>query len=100
MGNPFIMDWLVLLKWINIGKRDRGVLLKSKIYCALFFFQAMHQGASDIHFYRKKDRVLIFYRIDGKLIQMQSLDLSVAVNLISQLKLRANLDISEFLAHE
>ena len=58
-------------------------------------FNAVKEGASDIHVEPQENKVIIRYRIDGVLFEAMSPPHHMFSALISRLKIMANLDISE-----
>jgi type IV pilus assembly protein PilB len=58
-------------------------------------FDAIKQGASDIHIEPKEKALKIRYRIDGILFEAMNPPYSMAAAICSRLKIMANLDISE-----
>lgn len=56
---------------------------------------AFESAASDIHFEPYEERCRVRFRIDGKLIERAGIDKSDYMALVNQIKIRANLDISE-----
>ncbi len=58
-------------------------------------FDAIKQGASDIHIEPKEKALKIRYRIDGVLFESMNPPHSMAAAVTSRLKIMANLDISE-----
>ncbi len=58
-------------------------------------FQAIRDQASDIHLEPFADDFKVRYRVDGSLYEIESPPLSLAVPLISRVKVMANLDIAE-----
>lgn len=56
--------------------------------------KALFHQATDVHFSRKSDEMMVSFRIDGGLQPIQTLNRSVADLLVSQIKLRSNLDVS------
>ena len=57
--------------------------------------EAFDEYASDIHFEPYEERCRIRLRIDGKLIEKYVLDRSDYASIVNQIKIMANLDISE-----
>lgn len=57
--------------------------------------EAFACSASDIHFEKYEERCRIRFRIDGKLIERYVLEGSDYIALVNQIKIKANLDISE-----
>ena len=58
-------------------------------------FQAIRDKASDIHLEPFEDEFKVRYRVDGTLYEMEAPPPSLAVPLISRVKVMANLDIAE-----
>lgn len=58
-------------------------------------FDAIKQGASDIHIEPKEKALKIRYRIDGILFEAMSPPYAMHAAIVSRLKIMANLDISE-----
>lgn len=61
----------------------------------LILLTAIKAQASDIHFEPFEDTFKVRYRVDGVLYEMESPPLSIALPLVSRIKVLANLDISE-----
>lgn len=61
----------------------------------LVLLTAIKAQASDIHFEPFEDTFKVRYRVDGVLYEMESPPLSIALPLVSRIKVLANLDISE-----
>ena len=61
----------------------------------LVLFQAVQDGASDIHFEPFEDEFKIRYRVDGALYEMSPPPKHLAIPVTSRIKVMANLDISE-----
>ncbi len=57
--------------------------------------QAVTSGASDINIRPEKDRVNVFYRIDGKMQFVRTLHRSLLPALVSRIKITGQMDISE-----
>lgn len=57
--------------------------------------QAIHQGASDIHIEPLEKYVRLRYRIDGELVEQNSIPLQLRAQIISRLKIMAGMDIAE-----
>lgn len=57
--------------------------------------QAVTKGASDINIRPEKDRVNVFYRIDGKLQYARTMSRSLLPALVSRIKITGQMDISE-----
>jgi type IV pilus assembly protein PilB len=58
-------------------------------------FDAIKQGASDIHIEPKEKALKIRYRIDGVLFEAMNPPHTMQAAVVSRLKIMANLDISE-----
>jgi type IV pilus assembly protein PilB len=58
-------------------------------------FEAIKQGASDIHIEPKEKALKIRYRVDGLLFETMSPPAAMQAAIVSRLKIMANLDISE-----
>ncbi len=58
-------------------------------------YQAVRDQASDIHFKPFEHELKVRYRVDGVLYELEPPPLSLAVPLISRIKVMANLDIAE-----
>src|SRR4051812_10164424 len=58
-------------------------------------FQAAEEGASDIHFEPQEDSLLVRFRIDGVLREMQRVPKQTAAGVITRFKVLAKLDIAE-----
>ncbi|RMG28531.1 MAG: type II secretion system protein GspE [Gammaproteobacteria bacterium] len=59
------------------------------------FEEAVRAGASDIHVEPFRDRLVVRYRIDGRLQQVDSPPFELAGGIVSRIKLIAQLDIAE-----
>lgn len=57
--------------------------------------QAITMGASDVHLEPSKNKLSLRFRVDGRLITHEPLELSLLPNLVSYLKITSNLDIAE-----
>ncbi len=57
--------------------------------------QAVNNGASDINIRPEKDRVNVFYRIDGKMQFVRTLHKSLLPALVSRVKITGRMDIAE-----
>ena len=64
-------------------------------FVSLVLSQAVADRASDIHFEPFEDEFKIRYRVDGALYEMSTPPKTLALPVISRLKVMANLDISE-----
>lgn len=59
-------------------------------------YDSLKQKASDIHIEVREDKLLVFYRIDGSLINVMNLKGKIYTEqIISRIKILSNLDISE-----
>jgi len=58
-------------------------------------FDAIKQGASDIHIEPHEKRLVVRYRIDGVLFEAMNPPCAMTAPVVSRLKIMANLDISE-----
>ncbi len=56
---------------------------------------AVAQRASDIHLEPKPDMLLVRLRVDGALVDVQPIALSIAPNVVSRVKVLAKMDIAE-----
>ncbi len=57
--------------------------------------EALKQNASDIHFEPQKDKFCIRFRVDGVLRKINLFSKSLSLQIISRIKVLANLDIAE-----
>ncbi len=57
--------------------------------------QAATDGASDIHFEPQEDALMVRYRIDGVLLEMQRIPKRMAIGVTTRLKVLSRLDIAE-----
>ena len=57
--------------------------------------RAVHAHASDIHLEPKRDRMNVRFRVDGEMIEEQSVPLDIAPEVISRIKVLARMDIAE-----
>ncbi|MGZ6969776.1 MAG: GspE/PulE family protein [Acidimicrobiia bacterium] len=58
-------------------------------------FQAAEDGASDIHFEPQEDSLVVRYRVDGVLQEVQRIPKRMAAGVTTRLKVLAKLDIAE-----
>jgi type IV pilus assembly protein PilB len=58
-------------------------------------FQAAEDGASDIHFEPQEDALVVRFRIDGVLQEMQRIPKRLTAGVVTRLKVLAKLDIAE-----
>ena len=56
--------------------------------------RAVRESASDVHFYRKSDRLSIWFRIDGKLVEIVNVSEAIGDTLLAQAKFRSDMDVS------
>jgi general secretion pathway protein E len=75
---------------LNIASKAPVIKLVNKI-----FFQAVHSRASDIHIEPYENDVRIRFRIDGVLHNVFTLPRQHSAELVSRLKIMANLNIAE-----
>ena len=57
---------------------------------------AIRMGASDVHVEPRSDRVDIRYRVDGELMKVRDIPLSLLPMFVTRLKIMADMDIVEF----
>jgi len=57
--------------------------------------RAVRAHASDIHLEPKRDRMNVRFRVDGEMIEEQSVPLDIAPEVISRIKVLARMDIAE-----
>ena len=57
--------------------------------------QAVMRGASDINIRPEKDKVSVYYRVDGKIQFVRTLSRSILPALVSRVKITGQMDISE-----
>jgi general secretion pathway protein E len=57
--------------------------------------RAANLGASDIHLEPKRDRMQVRFRIDGTMVEQPSIELEVAPQVVSRIKVLSRMDISE-----
>src|SRR5437899_4295306 len=58
-------------------------------------FQAAEDGASDIHFEPQEDALLVRFRVDGVLQEVQRIPKRMMAGVVTRLKVLAKLDIAE-----
>lgn len=58
-------------------------------------FEALQQGASDVHFQPAPDHVLVRYRLDGALVEAHRLDLRLLGPVSTRIKVLGRLDVAE-----
>jgi general secretion pathway protein E len=61
----------------------------------LIIFEALLQGASDVHIQPVRGRTLVRYRLDGVLHTVRELPLSLASAVVSRVKIMSRLDVAE-----
>ncbi len=61
----------------------------------LLILQALQRRASDIHLEFAKTHLLVRYRIDGVLQEMQRIPMNVAPSVVSRIKIMCKMDITE-----
>ena len=76
------------LKNIIFGTEDKSLE-------EILIFNAIIDKASDIHLEPQKNYVNVRYRINGTLILVHKIDTSEYITLVSKIKLKANMDITE-----
>jgi general secretion pathway protein E/type IV pilus assembly protein PilB len=57
--------------------------------------RAVRAKASDVHLEPKRDRLVVRFRVDGEMIEEQSVPVDVALELVSRIKVLARMDIAE-----
>jgi general secretion pathway protein E/type IV pilus assembly protein PilB len=57
--------------------------------------RAVRAKASDIHLEPKRDRLNVRFRVDGEMVEEQSVPLDIALEVISRVKVLARMDIAE-----
>ena len=57
--------------------------------------RAARAKASDVHLEPKRDRLNVRFRVDGEMIEEQSVPLDIALEVISRVKVLARMDIAE-----
>ena len=77
--------------------RNRGVvsLTRGKGFLYDLIEEAYREHASDIHLESYEDRCRVRFRIDGKLLERHVIEKGNYATLVNQVKILANLDISE-----
>jgi type IV pilus assembly protein PilB len=58
-------------------------------------FQAAEDGASDVHFEPQEDALLVRFRVDGVLLEVQRIPKRMMAGVLTRLKVLAKLDIAE-----
>ena len=57
--------------------------------------RAVRAHASDIHLEPKRDRMNVRFRVDGEMIEEQSVPLDISPEVVSRIKVLARMDIAE-----
>src|SRR5882762_5818002 len=57
--------------------------------------RAVKAHASDIHLEPKRDRLNVRFRVDGEMIEEQSIPLDISQEVVSRIKVLARMDIAE-----
>jgi general secretion pathway protein E/type IV pilus assembly protein PilB len=57
--------------------------------------RAVRAKASDVHLEPKRDRLQVRFRIDGEMVEEQSVPIEIALEVISRIKVLARMDIAE-----
>ena len=57
--------------------------------------RAARAHASDIHLEPKRDRLVVRFRVDGEMVEEQSVPLDIAPEVLSRIKVLARMDIAE-----
>ncbi|WP_196137145.1 GspE/PulE family protein [Aliikangiella sp. G2MR2-5] len=74
----------------NLGKQKGVIRLMQSI-----IVEAISRGASDIHLHPRKDHLDLLLRLDGNLVPIRQINLSLHQALISRIKILGRMDISE-----
>ena len=94
-----VIDSLVIKKALSIYYRKNNDAPKLVSYGNDFLedliFEAKHINASDIHIEIYEDDVRVRLRIDGQLIEKNHIKKDNYLELINQIKIKSNLDITE-----
>jgi general secretion pathway protein E len=61
----------------------------------LILFEALLRGASDVHVQPARDKTIVRYRLDGALHTVRELPGSLAVAVVTRIKVMAGLDVAE-----
>ena len=75
---------------LNVSDRAPVIKLVNVI-----LFEAVQQGASDVHLQAYEDRVVARFRIDGVLFDTHELPVGVRDEMVSRIKIMANMNIAE-----
>jgi type IV pilus assembly protein PilB len=76
----------------NTDEEDSGPLVK---LVNSIIFQAVDEGASDVHFLPQPDGLLVRLRVDGVLRELERIPRQRSLAVISRIKVLAKLDIAE-----
>ena len=57
--------------------------------------RAVRAKASDIHLEPKRDRLNVRFRVDGEMVEEQSVPPDIALEVVSRVKVLARMDIAE-----
>ena len=96
-GGQMISDMIKELQDVDVDEDDEDNPDSAPIvrYVDLVLYQAMREGASDIHFEPFEDDFKIRYRVDGALYEMAPPPLHLSGTIISRVKVMSNLNIAE-----
>nr|WP_279285239.1 ATPase, T2SS/T4P/T4SS family [Clostridium chromiireducens] len=61
----------------------------------VIIFNAIDKKASDIHFEPQGNCIYVRYRINGSLVVVHKIDFNEYTSLVSRIKIKANMDITE-----
>ena len=75
---------------MTMGLEQSSVLVLDEIVR-----RAVRAKASDIHLEPKRDRLNVRFRVDGELVEEQSVPIDIALEVISRVKVLARMDIAE-----
>lgn len=85
---------ILLSKYYQKEKKESKYSSKGNFVDEVIF-DAFNAGVSDIHIEIYSDEARIRFRIDGKLLEHKVIDLNNYLELINQVKIKSNLDITE-----
>jgi len=97
------VDWDQLVEWpeggsdgANAEDLDEDPVVESPTIRLVnaILVQGIREGASDIHIQPEDDRVRVRYRVDGRLRDSMEFSRRLAPDVVSRLKVMANLDIT------
>ena len=57
--------------------------------------RAVRAKASDVHLEPKRDRLVVRFRVDGEMVEEQSVPVDIALEVVSRVKVLARMDIAE-----